>query len=568
MLMPSSLLRVAAFAALTLPFAQAQAPDEVVRKIVAESTVENSKVMDHLARLCLDIGPRLTGSQRLIEACQFAAETFKSYGLEVRLEEWDTAEVGFDRGTHSGFAFYADPPADASGSGDPAGGPRPGRRGAGEKGRRLAFNTDAWTPGTDGLKTGPVLVVPKDEAGLAGLASKAKGAWLFRTSGSLSARKLDEFVLANGAYGVVSSGGDLLLTGGRLRTKWDELPKVVRIALWSEDHKFLSEKLEAGAPVTAGFDIRNHFRKGPIPLYNVIAELKGTEKPDELVIVGGHIDSWDGAQGTTDNGTGTSTTIEAARLLTKAGAKPKRTIRFMLWSGEEQGLLGSRAYIKKHPDENDRISAVLVHDGGTNYVSGIAATPAMKNDLSLVFAPVFKLSEAMPFKISDVKRLPSGIGSDHDSYVQVGVPGFFWNQAGRANYTYTHHTQHDVYASAIPEYQRHTAAVVAIGALGIANLPKLLDRTTSAEKDAPNPLSSPRRLGVQLEENLVIVEIVDGGRAKTVGLREGDRILKVDGRAVSDRAALSSELNAGEPKKQVTVKRGDAEVTVTIEFTR
>ncbi len=563
----STFLRVAAVLALTLPSVRAQAPDEIVQKIVAESTPENSKVMDHLARLCLDIGPRLTGSQRLIEACEFAAETFKSYGLEVRLEEWDTAEVGFDRGTHSGFAFYADPPADPAVGGD-AGGGRPGRRASGEKGRRLTFNTNAWTPGTDGLKNGPLLVVPKEEAELAALAPKAKGAWLFRTTGSVAARKLDDFVLANGALGILSSGGDLLLTDGRLRTKWDELPKVVRIALWSEDHKFLDEKLAAGAPVTAGFDIRNHFRKGPIPLYNVIAELKGTEKPDELVIVGGHIDSWDGAQGTTDNGTGTSTTIEAARLLTKAGAKPKRTIRFMLWSGEEQGLLGSRAYIKKHPDENDRISAVLVHDGGTNYVSGIAATPAMKDDFALVFAPVFKLNEALPFKIADVKRLPSGIGSDHDSYVQVGVPGFFWNQAGRANYTYTHHTQHDVYAAAIPEYQRHTAAVVAIGALGIANLPKLLDRTTSAEKDAPNPLAAPRRLGVQLDETLAIVEVVDGGRAKTAGLREGDRILKVDGRVVADRAALSTELNAGEPKKQVTVKRGEAEVTVAIEFSR
>jgi hypothetical protein len=550
--------------ALAAPFAAAQAPPEVVSRIIAESAPEKSRVMDHLARLCLDIGPRLTGSQRLIEACEFAAETFKGYGLQARLEQWDTVEVGFDRGVHSGFAFYSEAPPEA-----PAGeAGRPARRrGAGEKGRRLTFNTDAWTPGTDGLKHGLLLLVPKEESELEALREKAKGAWLFRGKESLPARKLDDFVLATGAYGVVSNGGDLLLTAGRLRTKWDQLPKVVRIALWIEDHKFLEERLAAG-PVHAAFDVRNYFRKGPIPLYNVIAELKGTEKPEELVIVGGHIDSWDGAQGTTDNGTGTATTIEAARLLTAAGAKPKRTIRFMLWSGEEQGLLGSRAYIAAHPEENDRISAVLVHDGGTNYVSGLPATPAMMEDLKTACAPLFTLNPALPFALREVRRLPAGIGSDHDSYVQVGVPGFFWDQAGRANYTYTHHTQHDVYAAAIPEYQRHTAAAVAIAALGVANLPRLLDRTTAGGPEAPNPMSARRRLGAQFDESLSVVSVVEGGRGHAAGLREGDRILKVDGRVVGDAGALSTELNAGENKKKITVRRGATELELAVEFAR
>ena len=173
-----------------------------------------------------------------------------------------------------------------------------------------------------------------------------------------------------------------------LRKQFDE------IAGWLKD----------GKAVTLEFDIRNYFKKGPIKLYNVIADIPGTEKPDEYVIVGGHIDSWDGATGATDNGTGVSTTLEAARILMKAGVKPKRTIRFMLWSGEEQGLLGSAAYVKAHKDLMPKISAVLVHDGGTNYLSGIGATEAMLSDFEQVFAPVKELDPRLPVRGAEGRR--------------------------------------------------------------------------------------------------------------------------------------------------------------------
>ena len=117
------------------------------------------------------------------------------------------------------------------------------------------------------------------------------------------------------------------------------------------------------------------------------------------MIVGGHIDSWDGATGATDNGTGVATTLEAARILMKAGVKPRRTIRFMVWSGEEQGLLGSAAYVKAHKDLMPKISAVLVHDGGTNYLSGIGATEAMMSDFEQVFAPVKELDPQFAFEV-------------------------------------------------------------------------------------------------------------------------------------------------------------------------
>jgi carboxypeptidase Q len=555
--MPASRRRAFAVALLFLASAglRAQAPPDVVEKIKSEGSVEKSRVMDHLSHLCLKIGPRLTGSQRLIQAAEWAADTFRGFGLTTRLDQWDEIAVGFDRGTHSGFAFFSE--------GDNESESRPART----QGRRLNFNTNSWTAGTNGLQTGPAVIVPDDAAALPSIKDAAKGAWLFRVPGSVGRKALTEFAQEAGALGVVAGGGDLLLTGGDLRTKWDNLPKLPSIQLWDTDYKFLIEKLKANVAVTLSFDVQNYFRKGPVPVYNVIAELKGTEKPDELVIVGGHLDSWDGAQGTTDNGTGTATTIEAARILTAVGAKPRRTIRFMLWSGEEQGLLGSNSYIKRHPEENERISAVLVHDGGTNYVSGIPATAAMKADFEAVFAPVFALNPEFPFKVREVGRLPQGIGSDHDSYVRIGVPGFFWSQSGRANYTYTHHTQHDVLAAAIPEYQRHTSMVVAIGALGIANLPEKLSRAVAESRpDAPNPMRARRRLGVVFDEEMVVSEVMEEGRGKAAGIKEGDRILKVDGRPVKDRREMSDELNAGEAKKVVTVKRGNAEVEISIDF--
>ena len=285
-----------------------------------------------------------------------------------------------------------------------------------------------------------------------------------------------------GIAGTIRSGrGELIHTGGSSKISFDKLPTRPAVTLLAAEHKEIVDRLKAGEEVRLEFDIRNWFVEGPIELANVIAEIPGTEKPDEVVIVGGHLDTWDGATGATDNGTGVATTLEAARLLVKAGAQPKRTIRFMLWGGEEQGLLGSRAYVEKHKEEMPKVSAVLVHDGGTNYCAGITATPPMVRMLEEVFAPVANLDPELPFKVREVKGL-SGGGSDHASFLRADVPGFFWSQKGRANYNHTHHTQFDTYEQAIPEYQRNSAVVIAVGALGIANLPTLLSRARTCAR--------------------------------------------------------------------------------------
>jgi len=119
-------------------------------------------------------------------------------------------------------------------------------------------------------------------------------------------------------------------------------------------------------------------------------------------------------------------------------APSKRTIRFMLWSGEEQGLLGSRAWVESHLDVMPRISAVLVHDMGTNYLSGISCPPALAADLREVFAPVASLSPDMPFVVTENRGFSrAGGSSDHASFLAEGVPGLFWEQDGRTTVSLT-----------------------------------------------------------------------------------------------------------------------------------
>ncbi len=517
-------------------------PDDPVVAAVLKEGRENSRVMAHLDHLTNEIGPRLTSSTNLTKACEWTRDQFASWGLKARLEEWGTFPVGFDRGPWSAKMVL---PVE----------------------KPLTIGTGAWTAGTHGPVTGPAVLAPATDDELKEAKETLKGAWVISTT-----RGPEKYQVAYdeaGVAGVIRSAPkDLILTGGSSRISWDALPKRVSVQMIASQHKEIVELLQAKNEVKLTIDVKNEFKQGPVKLFNVIAEIPGAEKPDEFVIIGGHIDSWDGATGTTDNGTGTATTLEAARLLAKAGAKPKRTIRFMLWSGEEQGLLGSRAFMKAHPEENAKISAVIVHDGGTNFVSGIVATEAMLPIFEKVFQPVMNLDAELKFTIKKVPGLPRGVGSDHDSYLSAGVPGLFWSQGRTAakgqNYSHEHHTQHDVYSAAIPEFQAHSAMVIAAGAWGIANLDDLLPRkglTTSA------PVEGTRRvLGVNCEDDLVIMEVGAGSPAEKGGLKEGDRILKIAGQAVADLGRLREEIQKAPLQTSVTVKRAGKDLDLPVAF--
>lgn len=486
---------------------------------------------------------RLTGSSGLQRAQTWAADTFKSYGLEARLEEWGQVEVGFDRG------------------------PSRGRVVAPEE-RPLTFTTNCWSPGTTGAVEGPVLVEPRDLEEVEERAEELEGAWLLRHPkvSRRSRAALDERYAELGVAGTIrpASRDGRLVTGGSWEVEWDDLPTLVQVKLQYDEFQQLREETEAAAeagesPLRVEFDIENQFLHGPITQHNVVAELKGTEWPDEYVIVQAHIDAWDAAQGACDNGTGVATTMEAARLIATVGIRPKRTIRFVLYSGEEQGLYGSKGYVERHVDELERISVVLNHDNGTNYLRGIGVTEVMLEDFEAVFAPIKRLDPARPFEVREVPGLRPG-PSDHAPFVSAGVPAFHWDQS-REGYRRLHHTQYDTIEEVDDADQIHSSLVVALAALGFADLDHLVDRTMMR-------IPEPRRMGVMLNrrDGCEVDRVVPDGRAAKAGWEAGDVIQSIDGVEVTARDEVVDELQKGGPKKVIVLKRGEDLVETELDW--
>jgi len=205
-------------------------------------------------------------------------------------------------------------------------------------------------------------------------------------------------------------------------------------------------------------------------VYNTVAEIPGSEKPDEVVIIGGHLDSWDLGTGATDNGTGAMAVLEAARALQRLGLKPKRTIRFVLFTGEEQGLVGARAYVEAHKAELGKISGVLVHDSGTGRVLtiGMMANYAAREVMDRVVYPLAKIGLVEP-------SLRTEGGSDHVPFDEAGVPGF-WCVQEPVDYAQTHHSQADTFDRVRPDDLTEGAQVLAVWAYNVAQLPDLLPR--------------------------------------------------------------------------------------------
>lgn len=284
-----------------------------------------------------------------------------------------------------------------------------------------------------------------------------------------------------GIKGTVSgSRSELVVTGGNYNITWDKLPTLTRVTVRKSDYEAVTKALGENKRVDLEFNLIQSFRKGPIAINNVVAEIPGTEKPDEVVIVSGHFDSWDGpgSQGALDNGTGSCVTLEAARILCTLGAKPKRTIRFILWSGEEQGLFGSRQYVKDHEAEMDKISACLVDDGGTNYWGGFVG---LESQIPYFQKSMDVLNEAFPalpmkWQSNANGRMPRGGGSDHASFNAVGVPGFFTMETGVSDYNYVHHTQHDKLQAAINAYLIQSSTAAAVTSYNLACAEAMLPR--------------------------------------------------------------------------------------------
>ncbi|MGA1487587.1 MAG: M20/M25/M40 family metallo-hydrolase [Planctomycetota bacterium] len=515
----------------------ADAREQAVRDLI-DLGREDAQVMEVLHHLVNVIGSRLTSSHNDHVACEWAMEQFESFGLQnIVMEEAGEFPVAFHRGPWSGKLL-------------------------GEEGMALEFGTPAWSAGTRGTQTGPAMLPPESTEGAD--ASAYAGAWILMNDGRggrlsreerQAARAARTWLEEAGVAGfITATRNQYIQTLGNARVTWDELPTTPNIYLLKDHFDLVKGKIDAGDAPQLQFDIRNHFEKGPAKFYNVYGDIVGTEFPDEHVVIGGHIDSWDGATGTTDNGCGSAVTIEVARLLTKAGIKPRRTIRFMLWSGEEQGLLGSKAYCDKYSDLMEKTSACLVYDGGPNVIASLPTTEAMHPQMEEAFRHVFDLNPEYPFELKmSSGGLPRSAGSDHASFLRYGVPGFFWDQEGRADTWHGIHTQFDTYDLAIPEYLEHSTLVVALAALGIADLDGMLDRTGMGVPGDGGGRGG-RRLGVFLD-GLVVEGVVPDSPAEAAGVKAGDEIVKIDGKELEGRRSLGPALREGGPEKPVVVKR-------------
>jgi len=441
--------------------AYAQGDPATITKILDEGKNRN-QVMTHLRYLCTQIGSRLTGSDSLQRASEWTRDEFKRFGLvNTNLEQWGEIPIGFERARSGHVGRMVSPTV-----------------------REFEFTTRSWTPGTEGLLRGRAVAQPADMAAIDALGDKLKGAWvMMKPSTGRGQRPNPDYMAALRVAGVAgtvtSSRNELVITSGSWQNlDFMDLPRDVSVMIRKSDYDAVMKEVDAGKDVQLEFNLKQKFLKGPRPIYNVVAEIRGTEKPDEVVIVSGHLDSWDGpgSQGTCDNGTGTMVALEAARILMATGAKPKRTIRFILWTGEEQGLHGSRRYVEQHKDEMAKISAVLVDDGGTNYSGGLVGIESMKPMLEMAIAPVASFFPDMPVNVVIRPTMPRGGGSDHASFNAVGVPGFFWNETGRADYNFVHHTQHDRIDQAIPEYLVQSSTVTAVVAYNLACADTMLPR--------------------------------------------------------------------------------------------
>ncbi len=449
-----------------LPAAQ---PDKVVKKIIEIGTTDN-RTMQHEDFLANRIGGRIVGSHELEDAEKWVADQMRSWGLEVRVQEVGEIQVGFSRGPWYG-------------------------RNLTDGGTPLHFGTPAYTAGTKGPTRGHVVIAPKSEREFERMKGTAKGAWVLLDSPSrglaLSLRDstMISLLMDAGALGFIQ-GGELPLQilydrAHCFDLTMDTLPTVCDIKLEKAQFDDIYRRVQARERVELEFDIRNHFFAGPVKFHNILGILRGSKYPDEYVISGGHLDAYDGGSGAIDDGQGTSVTLEAARLLAAAGAKPRRSIIFSIWTAEEYGLLGSKYFVENKTVPLEKISNYFNRDGGPEVAVSVTVPPAMYDDFVQICEPLADVNPDFPFEVIRRTAAPgprptSAGGSDHAYFAMNGVPtvslGLRDVKGYGFNYRDIWHTDRDLYDKCIPEYMEHSALVNAVVLYGVANLDHLLSR--------------------------------------------------------------------------------------------
>ena len=475
-------------------------------KQIMKMAKEDNRTMEHLDILCNRFGGRLAGSYACETAEKWAKKCFEEWGYDVKLDKIGDMSVGFSRGGWWG-------------------------RATGDENMVLHFVTPAFTSGTKGPQSGHVVLEPLSHIEFERNKSRLKGAWVliecptkvgyalprgdskkFVTRRDAILKQNNELAQKQGRHidrsemnkempgllydEMVEAGvlGFIRSTPAPLNALHDSLvvrrnhtfemiPTVPDILLDEEQYARLHKAASERRNVQLEFDIRNYFRPGPIPYHNVVAEIKGSKYPDEYVIVGAHLDAYDIASGGVDCGNGVAAVMEAARMLSVAKAKPERTILFILFGAEEFGLRGSIAWCEANKSKLENISMMFNRDGGPLPYVGFDVPKSLVEEYEKVAEPIRQIYPEYNFKIGvaePMERPNKPRTADHYTFRYWGIPASQLNMADSKGYGFDYrkvrHTERDDYQRVFPDYEEQSAPVLAIIALGTANLSKKIPR--------------------------------------------------------------------------------------------
>ncbi len=475
--------------------AHSQSNDPIIERIVKEANDHSQ--LEKLGHELIDvIGPRLVGTPQMLEANQWAVAKYKTWGIEAKNEAWGKWQ-GWERGiTHIDMvAPWV---------------------------KSLHGMQLAWSPSTNGkIMTADVVIIPDladslafqkwlptvkgkfvlvsmlqptgrpdynwEEFGTKESVAKMKlerdemtMAWAKRIQKTgYTSRSLPKALEAAGAIGVFSSywskgfGANKIFGANTV--------KMPSIDISQEDYGLLFRLAQSGN--TPKISLRADSKSnGTVPTFNTIAMIKGSELPNEYVILSAHFDSWDGGTGATDNGTGTLTMMEAMRILKKVYPNPKRTILVGHWGSEEQGLNGSRAFVEDHPEIVKNIQALFNQDNGTGRVVDLAGQ-GFVNSYDYLGRWLAKVPADIRKNIAtSFPGSPGAGGSDFASFVAAGAPAFSLSSLGWSYGTYTWHTNLDTYDKIVFDDVRNNVITAAIMAYAASEDP---ERTSNLKRVMP-----------------------------------------------------------------------------------
>jgi carboxypeptidase Q len=479
------------------------APDTIAISKFEVEGLQHSHVIEVMGYLTDVYGPRLTNSPNIRQAADYAVKTLGSWGLaNVHEEPWGPFGEGWSNELFQAneiaprhFPLIAYPKAWTLGTNGPVTAEAvyakiENDRDFGIYRGKLKgkFVLTAPMPAVEAHFDGPAHRYTDQE--LADLAQPApirpppdRSERDRFVAQQLFLQKLRKFLTEEGAAAWLEpsphDGGTITVQSGG---SWDQKdpPVLARVVVAIEDYGRILRTLEKNVPVTLQLNIVNKVYNDNVDSFNIIAEIPGTDKADEVVMLGAHFDSWDSGTGATDNAAGSVVMMEAMRILESSGLKMRRTVRLALWTGEEEGLLGSRAYVKEHfayrekmhlKPEHAKLSAYFNVDNGTGKIRGLylQGNEAVR--------PIFE-KWMEPFKSMGMTTLSmrSTGSTDHVSFDEVGLPGFQFIQDPIEYETRTHHTNMDVYERIQEADLKQMAVIVASFVYMTSNADQLLPR--------------------------------------------------------------------------------------------